>query len=100
MGAPMANTKKSQYYGAMQAMMDSLYRDDEAPYMALIDEDAAFKVSKLDAVLAAEAADLPDELLRIVNMLPPGKYTRQKLAYQLNSAINGHAWGQKYGTVE
>ena len=49
---------------------------------------------------AAEAADLPDELLRIVTLLPPGDYTRQRLCTQLNSAIAGHAWGQVYGTVE
>ena len=28
------------------------------------------------AVIAAEAADLPEELLRIVTLLPPGDYTR------------------------
>ena len=43
---------------------------------------------------------LPDELLRIVTLLPPGDYTRQRLCTQLNSAIAGHAWGQVYGTVE
>ena len=43
---------------------------------------------------------LPDELLRIVTLLPPGDYTRQRLCTQLNSAIVGHAWGQVYGTVE
>ncbi|MFR0869733.1 MAG: hypothetical protein ACLSGS_12340 [Adlercreutzia sp.] len=46
------------------------------------------------------AADLPEELLRIVTLLPPGDYTRQRLCTQLNSAIAGHAWGQVYGTVE
>ena len=96
----MANTKKSPYFGALQIIMDDLFRDDDAPYLALVDEAAAFKVSKLDVVLAAEAADLPDELTRIARMLPPGEYTRQRLADQLNSAITGHAWGQVYGTVE
>lgn len=96
----MANTKRSPYFGALQTIVDDLFHDDDAPYMALVDEDAAFKVSKLDVVLAAEAADLPDELVRVTRMLPPGSYTRQKLADQLNSAITGHAWGQVYGTVE
>lgn len=96
----MSNTKRSPYYGALQKVVDELYRDDDAPYMALIDENAAFKVSKLDAAIAAENADLPEELLRIVRMLPPGDYTRKRLVDQLNSAITGHAWGQVYGTVE
>lgn len=95
----MTNTRKSAYFGALQSVVDILFRDD-APYMELIDEESAFKVSKLDAVIAAEAADLPDELLRVVRMLPPGEYTRRKLVDQLNSAIVGHAWGQVYGTVE
>lgn len=56
-------------------------------------------VRRLDAVLAAEAADLPDDLMRIVRLLPPGDYTRERLCTQLNSALTGHAWGQVYGTV-
>ena len=96
----MSNVKRSPYYGALQSVVDDLYRDDDAPYMCLVDEDAAFKVSKLQAVVAAESADLPDELVRIVAMLPPGNYTRRRLVDQLNSAITGHAWGQVYGTVE
>lgn len=96
----MAARERSEHYGALQSIMDDLFREDDAPYMELIDEEAAFKVDKLDIVLAAESADLPDELQRITRMLPPGKYTRGKLANQLNSAINGHAWGRVYGTVE
>lgn len=92
--------QESAHFGALQAVMDDLFRDDAAAYMEFIDEDEAFKVTKLDVVMAAEAADLPDELTRIVTMLPPGEYTRHKLATQLNSAITGHAWGRKYGTVE
>lgn len=96
----MQSRERSKHYGVLQGIMDDLFREDDAPYMELVDEDAAFKVSKLDVVLAAEAADIPDELQRIINMLPPGSYTRGKLATQLNSAIVGHAWGQVYGTVE
>lgn len=64
------------------------------------EEDAAVTVRRLDVVIQAEAADLPDDLMRIVNLIPPGDYTRQRLCDQLNSAITGHAWGQVYGTVE
>lgn len=96
----MSNKDRSPHYGVLQQVVDDLFSDDDAPYMALVDEDAAFKVSKLQAVIAAEAADIPEDLLRIVRMLPPGDYTRQKLCDQLNSAITGHAWGQVYGTVQ
>ena len=63
-------------------------------------EAAGPTVRRLDAILAAEAADLPDDLIRIVKLLPPGDYTRARLCTQLNSALAGHAWGQVYGTVE
>lgn len=95
----MSNVKRSPYYGALQTVVDDLFSEDDAPYLALVDEEAAFKVSKLRAVVQAEAADLPEDLLRIVRMLPPGEYTRQRLCDQLNSGIVGHAWGQVYGTV-
>ncbi len=67
--------------------------------MEQVDEELAFKVSRLDVIIAAESADLPEDLMRIVSLLPPGDYTRRRLADQINSAINGHAWGQVYGTV-
>ena len=84
------SVQPSPAYGALQAIFDELFeglpRDHE--------------VRRLDVVLAAEAGDLPDDLLEIVNLLPPGMFTRIRLCDQLNSAIGGHAWGQVYGTVE
>ena len=71
-------------------IVDSLYAD-------LGPKDA---VRRLEVVVAAEAADMPCDLMEIINLLPPGSYTRQRLCDQLNSAIGGHAWGQVYGTVE
>lgn len=83
------NIERSPHYGALQAIVDGLFAD------------ASVKtVRRLDVVLAAEAADLPDDLLEIVELLPPGSYTRQRLCDQINSAIGGHAWGQVYGTVQ
>lgn len=93
------NRERSEYYGALQDIVNALF----APYGDLdstVAEAIGAKVRRLDVVVAAEAADLPDELLRIVTLLPPGDYTRQRLCTQLNSAIAGHAWGQVYGTVE
>ena len=96
--------QKSPYFGALQKLVDSLFGNEDA--RALTAEQIAerilhpTKVRRLDVVIAAESLDLPDELMEIVNLLPPGTYTRRRLCDQLNSAIGGHAWGQRYGTVE
>ena len=89
------NRERSEYYGALQDIVNALFAQygDLDPTIA---EAVGAKVRRLDVV----AADLPEELLRIVTLLPPGDYTRQRLCTQLNSAIAGHAWGQVYGTVE
>lgn len=87
MAKDRSNTARSEHYGALQNVVDALFHD-------------AKSVRRLDVVVAAESADLPDDLLEIVSLLPPGAYTRQRLCDQINSAIAGHAWGQVYGTVE
>ena len=84
------SVEPSPSYGALQAIVDDLFED----------KPRSFTVERLEVVIAAEASDLPDDLLEIVNLLPPGEYTRQRLCDQLNSSIGGHAWGQVYGTVE
>ena len=86
------NRERSEYYGALQDIVNALFAQygDLDPTIA----------EAVGAKVAAEEADLPEELLRIVTLLPPGDYTRQRLCTQLNSAIAGHAWGQVYGTVE
>ena len=87
--ASFDNRTPSPYFGALQAVVDELFEDKPDEY----------SVRRLDAVIAAESADLPDELLELVNLLPPGSYSRKRLCTQLNSSIGGHAWGQVYGTV-
>lgn len=82
-----SNATRSEHFGALQKVIDSLFHDVKS-------------VRRLDVVVAVESADLPDDLLEIVGLLPPGTYTRQRLCDQINSAIAGHAWGQVYGTVE
>ena len=71
----------------LQRFVDSLYRD-------------ARGVSRLDIVIRAESFDLPNDLLGIVDLLPPGVYRRQRLCDQLNSALKGHGWTGAYGTVD
>lgn len=103
----MGNRERSEHYGALQEIVDGLFGPAEealSPGMleALVlagELEAVPSVRRLDVVIAAEAADLPEDLLRIVNLLPPGDYTRARLCDQLNSAITGHAWGLVYGTV-
>lgn len=93
------NYERSPYFGALQSLVDSLYQVGDSKEEIIAAMVNPPKVRRLDVVLAAEAADLPDDLLRIVRLLPPGDYTRDRLCVQLNSAISGHAWGQVYGTV-
>lgn len=86
MARKFTNKDKSPYYGALQALVDDLFSYQE-------------EVRRLDVVMAAESSDLPEDLMEVVGILPPGTYTRERLCGQLNSIINGHAWGQVYGTV-
>lgn len=89
MPTPNSNIDRSPHYGALQDVVDSLFTDSTIE-----------AVRRLDVVLAAEAADLPSDLMEIIVLLPPGMYTRVRLCDQVNSSIGGHAWGQVYGTVE
>ena len=84
------SVQPSSSYGALQAIVDDLFEGMPSDY----------EVRRLDVVMVAEAGDLPADLQEIVNLLPPGTFTRVRLCDQLNSAIGGHAWGQVYGTVE
>jgi len=71
----------------LQRFLDNLYRETK-------------RVSRLDVILRAQTLDLDDDLMPIFENLPSGSaYTRQRLADQLNSAIVGHGWSRRYGTV-
>lgn len=65
--------------------LDALYRNEKV-------------VSQLDAVVRAETFDLPADMMDIVGTLPPGRYTRGRLADQLNSAIVGRGLSRQLGT--
>ena len=84
------SVEPSPNFGALQAVVDELYEGKPRD----------FAVRRLDVVIAAETNNLPDDLIEIVNLLPPGVFTRQRLCDQLNSSIGGHAWGLVYGTVQ
>lgn len=82
----MAQIERSPDYGILQRIVDELFRNERT-------------VRRLDVVLLAEIYDLPYDLMEVVELLPPGTYDRFRLCEQLNSSINGHAWGMVYGTV-
>lgn len=84
-----SNAVRSPHYGVLQDVVDGLFADPDIK-----------RVRRVDVIVAAETADVPDDLMEIVRLLPPGSYTRQRLCDQMNSAIGGHAWGQVYGTVQ
>lgn len=71
----------------LQRVIDSLFRHER-------------RISRLDAILRAESFDLPEDLREIVELLPPGTYTRDRICDQLNSAIVGHGWSRRFGTVD
>lgn len=79
--------EKSPDYGLLQELTNELFSYEEL-------------VRRVDILIAAEAYGLPDDLLEVVNLLPPGQYSRQRFCDQVNSAVAGHGWGYVYGTVE
>lgn len=82
----MAARKRSSDFGLLQEFVDAMYR--EAEFRA-----------RLELILEAESYGLNEELLEVVNLLPPGSYTRDRLCTQLNSSLSSHGWGYVYGAV-
>lgn len=71
----------------LQGLVDALYYERKV-------------IDRLDVVLRAESSDLPEELLEIIALLPPGTYVRQALCDQFNSSMKGHGWTRRFGTVD
>jgi hypothetical protein len=57
-------------------------------------------VARLEILQAAEVMSLPEDVRVLFDLLPPGMYSRRRLADQLNSIIVGHGLGRTLGTVE
>ena len=83
----MSAVRRSPEYGALQAVIDSLFESQEV-------------VTQMTLILAAEAAGLCSDLIEVCTLVPAGNYHRRKLCDQLNASITGHGWGLVYGTVE
>lgn len=80
--------QRSADYGVLQEFVDRLFSQGT-------DEE----FMRLEVVLEAEAFGLNRELQEIVELLPPGSYTREKLCSQINSSLSSHGWGYVYGAV-
>lgn len=78
--------EKSPDYGVPQEFIDRLF-DGREDYM------------RLEVVLEGEAYGLNGELMEVLNLLPPGLYTRDRLCGQINSSLSSHGWGYVYGAV-
>lgn len=78
--------EKSPDYGVLQEFIDRLF-DGREDYM------------RLEVVLEGEAYGLNIELMEVLNLLPPGLYTRDRLCSQINSSLSSHGWGYVYGAV-
>ena len=78
--------EKSPDYGVLQEFIDRLF-DGREDYM------------RLEVVLEGEAYGLNSELMEVLNLLPPGLYTRDRLCSQINSSLSSHGWCYVYGAV-
>lgn len=78
--------EKSPDYGVLQEFIDRLF-DGREDYM------------RLEVALEGEAYGLNGELMEVLNLLPPGLYTRDRLCSQINSSLSSHGWGYVYGAV-
>lgn len=78
--------EKSPDYGVLQEFIDRLF-DGREDFM------------RLEVVLEGEAYGLNSELMEVLNLLPPGLYTRDRLCSQINSSLSSHGWGYVYGAV-
>ena len=78
--------EKSPDYGVLQEFIDRLF-DGREDYM------------RLEVVLEGEAYGLNGELMEVLNLLPPGLYTRDRLCSQINSSLSSLGCVYVYGAV-
>lgn len=72
---------------ALGRMLDHLYRTERL-------------VPRWRIVQQVEVMDLPSYVAMLFDLLPPGDYTRRRLADQLNSAIVGRGLARRLGTLD
>jgi hypothetical protein len=74
--------------GSLQLLVDMLF-----PERGVV-------VDTIDVALRAEILDVPEDALGVIGVLPPGRYTRQRLCDQLNSALVAHGLTRTIATVD
>ena len=78
--------EKSPQYGVLQEFVEALFA--EAEYQP-----------RIEIIIFAESYGLNSDLMEVINLLPPGQYTRDRFSSQVNSALSSHGWGYVYGAV-
>lgn len=68
-------------------MLDRIYADRRS-------------LPRMEIISTAETMSLPEDVLAIFGLLPPGDYTRRRLVDQLNSAIVAQGRGYSLGTLD
>ena len=84
---PSFNIPANEDYGVLQDLVDGLF--GRSPL-----------VSRIELITQAEIHDVSPEVMEVVELMPPGTYTRAQMADQMNSVITAHGWGMTLGTVE
>ena len=83
---PTINVPHDEDYGVLQDLVDAVFR-------------RGTRVNRMELVTQAEAHDVSEDIMEVVELMPSGSYTRGELADQMNSIITAHGWGLRYGTV-
>lgn len=84
---PAINVPQDEDYGVLQDLVDAAFRSGRD------------YVNRLDLLNQAEIHDVSADIMEVVELMPPGTYTRGQLCDQMNSIITAHGWGLRYGTV-
>ena len=86
--APFApvNVPHDEDFGVLQELVDAVFRTSET-------------TDRIGLVTHAEIHDVSADVMEVVELMPPGTYTRGQMADQMNSIITAHGWGLRYGTV-
>lgn len=73
--------------GVLQDLLDATFRNRK-------------HATARDLSRQADIMDIDGDVLEVVDLMPPGSYTKSRMADQLNSIVTAHGWEQRLGTVE
>lgn len=94
------------YEDTTQPVSTSSQTPDEHPDFGVLQDlvnricEELESIRSMDLLVQAELSDVSPELMEVVEMLPPGPYTRRQLCDQLNSILVAHGWSNSLGVVE